>query len=394
MARVLLTQPDGAVVRHLVTFGTMTTDLLALPDWLERLGGTPIARESAGVYWRPVFNLLAGDGRARILVTPQPMKAAPGRKTALKDAAWPADRLRHGLPRASFIPPVLIRALRELTRYRKTRVQQRADEVNRVQKPLEGANLKLAAVATAVLGVSGRAMLTAILDGEADPEVLAALAKGRPRAKGPALRHALDGRVKPHHRVRPGPLLAPIEFLAESIARLTAEIARCPVPVADAAALLATIPGIGAVAAAALVAEIGVDRGRFPSAKHLASWAGVRPDARERGGKRRSRRTGEGNVWLRGLLGEVARSAARSKGTYLHARYHRLARRRGKHEAAVAVAHTPLVMISHVLTARRPHAELGADSFDRLDAARLERHHGRRLEHLGFTVTLTPKQAA
>lgn len=394
VACVLLTRPDGTVERHLATFGTMTADLLALGDWLAGWGVTHIALESTGVYWRPVFNLLEGDGRTLILVNPQHMKAVPGRKTDLKDAEWLADLLRHGLLTASFIPPAPIRALRELTRYRKTLVQQRADEVNRVQKALEGANLKLAAVATDVLGVSGRAMLMAILGGEADPEALAELARGRLRAKLPALRQALDGRVQPHHRVLLGQLLAHIEFLDESIAQLTGEIEHSLVPFEQAAALLATIPGIGAVAAAAIVAEIGVDMDRFPSAKHLASWAGVCPETRESGGKRQSSRTGKGNVWLRGMLGEVAWSAARSKGTYLHAQYHRLARRRGKHKAAMAVAHTLLVMIYHVLKQQRPYDELGADYFDRLDAARLERHHVRRLEQLGFTVTLSPKEAA
>jgi transposase len=393
VACVLLTHPDGTVERQLATFGTMTVDLLALHDWLERWAVTHIALESTGVYWRPVFNLLEGDGRTLILVNPQHMKAVPGRKTDLKDAEWLADLLRHGLLKASFIPPAPIRELRELTRYRKTLVQQRADEVNRVQKLLEGANLKLAAVATDVLGVSGRAMLTAILDGEADPTVLAELARGRLRAKLPALRQALDGRVKPHHRVLLGQLLAHIAFLEESITQLTEEIGRCLAPFEEAATVLATIPGIGAVAAAAIVAEIGVDMSRFPSAKHLASWAGVCPDTRESGGKRQSSRTGQGNVWLRGMLGEVAWSAARSKGTYLHAQYHRLARRRGKHKAVMAVAHTLLVMIYHVLKTGRPYDELGADYFDRLDAARLERHHVRRLEQLGFTVTLTPTAA-
>jgi transposase len=393
VACVLLTAPDGTVTRHLATFGTMTADLLALHDWLARLGVTHIALESTGVYWRPVFNLLEGDGRTLILINPQHMRAVPGRKTDLKDAEWLADLLRHGLLKASFIPPAPIRALRELTRYRKTLVQQRADEVNRVQKTLEGANIKLAAVATDVLGASGRAMLTALLGGEAAPEVLAELAKGRLRAKLPALRQALDGRVKPHHRVLLGQLLAHIEFLEGSIAQLTEEIERALTPFEDAATLLATIPGIGAVAAAAIVAEIGVDMGRFPSAKHLASWAGVCPETRESGGKRQSSRTGKGNVWLRGMLGEVAWSAARSKGTYLHAQYHRLARRRGKHKAVMAVAHTLLVMIYHVLKTGRAYHELGADYFDRLDAARLERHHVRRLEQLGFAVTLTPKAA-
>jgi transposase len=394
VACVLLTHPDGTVERHGCTFGTMTVDLLALHDWLERLGVTHLALESTGVYWRPVFNLLEAEGRTLLLVNPQHLKAVPGRKTDVRDAEWLADLLRHGLLRPSFIPPAPIRDLREVTRYRKTLVQQRAEEVQRVQKLLEGANLKLAAVATDVLGVSGRAMLTAILEGAADPAALAELAKGRLRAKLPALRQALDGRVKPHHRVLLGELLAHIEYLEEAISRLSTEIDRALVPFDEAVALLETIPGIGAVAAATIVSEIGVDMSRFPSAKHLASWAGVCPGNKQSGGKRLSGRTTKGNVWLRAMLGEIAWSAARTKGPYLHAQYHRLARRRGKPKAVMAVAHSLVVIIYHVLRDGHPYEELGADYFDRRDAARVERHHVHRLEQLGYTVTLTPKQAA
>jgi transposase len=249
-------------------------------------------------------------------------------------------------------------------------------------------------VASDVLGSSGRAMLAAILAGEADPELLAELAKGRLRAKLPALRQALDGRVRPHHRVLLGRLLAHIEFLEESIAEVQAEIERALAPFGAAAALLQTIPGVEAVTAAAIVAEIGDDMGRFPTAKHLASWAGLCPGNRQSGGKRLGSRTTAGNVWLRAMLGEVAWGIARAKGSYLHAQFHRLARRRGKHKAAVAVMHSVLVISYHILKTGRPYEDLGPDYFDRLEADRLERHHVRRLEQLGYTVTLTPKAEA
>jgi transposase len=321
VACVLLTQPDGTVQRRVSTFGTMTADLLALHDWLGGLGVTHIAMESTGVYWRPIYNLLEDEGRAILLVNPQHMRAVPGRKTDVQDSEWLADLLRHGLLAGSFIPPTPVRELRELTRYRKTLVQQRAEEVNRVQKVLEGANLKLAAVATDVLGVSGRAMLTALLAGQEDPQALAELARGRLRAKLPELRRALEGRVRPHHRVLLAQLLAHIEFLEGAIAELQAEIERALAPFDEAVELLQTIPGVGPVAAAAIVAEIGVDMGRFPSAKHLASWAGVCPGNKQSGGKRLGGKTTKGNVWLRAMLGEVAWSIARSKGSYLHAQY-------------------------------------------------------------------------
>ena len=394
VACVLLTQPDGTVQRKTSTFGTMTADLLALHDWLASHGITHIAMESTGVYWRPVYNLLEDEGRTILLVNPQHMRAVPGRKTDVKDSEWLADLLRHGLLTGSFIPPAPIRELRELTRYRKTLVQQRAQEVNRVQKTLEGANVKLAAVATDVLGVSGRAMLAALLDGQDDPEALAELARGRLRAKLPELRQALQGRVKPHHRILLAQMLAHIDFLEAAIADLHAEIEQALCPFDEAVELLQTIPGIGPVAAAAIVAEIGVDMSRFPSARHLASWAGVCPGNKQSGGKRLSGRTTQGNVWLRGMLGEVAWSIARSKGTYLHAQYHRLARRRGKHKAALAVAHSVLVIIYHLLRDQRPYADLGPDYFDRLDTARIQRHHVHRLEQLGYTVTLQPTEAA
>lgn len=394
VACVLLTGPDGAVTRQRATFGTTTADLLALADWLAGWGVTHIALESTGIYWRPVYNLLEGEGRVLLLVNPQHLARVPGRKTDVADAEWLAELLRHGLLRASFVPPAPIRDLRDLTRYRKTLVQQRAEEVNRLHKLLETANLKLASVASDVAGASGRAMLAAILGGEADPAVLAELAKGRLRAKLPLLRRALDGRVKPHQRVLLGQLLAHIEFLEDSIAEVQAGVERGLPPFEAAVELLQTIPGVGATAAATIVAEVGVDMDRFPTAKHLASWAGLCPGNKQSGGRRLSGATTPGNRWLRGMLGEVAWAIARGKGSYLHAQYHRLARRRGKHKAAVAVAHSALVIIYHVLKTGQPYADLGPDHFDRLDADRLERHHVRHLERLGYTVTLSPKEAA
>ncbi|HUY99854.1 MAG TPA: IS110 family transposase [Thermomicrobiaceae bacterium] len=392
-ACVVVTRADGTVERRVRTFGTMTADLLGLRDWLRSLDVGQIALESTGVYWRPVFNILEAEGRTILLVNPQHMKAVPGRKTDVKDCEWLADLLRHGLLQPSFIPPAPVRALRELTRYRKSLVQQRTQEANRLQKVLEGANIKLAAVATDILGASGRAMLDALLGGQQDPAVLADLARGRLRAKLPALEQALTGRIQPSHRVVLRQILAHIDFLDGAIAQLHDEITAALAEWQEAIDLLQTIPGIGPVAAAAIVAEIGVDMHRFPSAKHLASWAGLCPGNKQSGGKRLSGKTTGGNVWLKGMLAEVAWANARSTRGYLGAQFRRLARRRGRYKALVAVAHSVLVIIYHVLRERRPYADLGADYFDQLDAQRLQQLHVRRLNALGFQVVLTPLPA-
>jgi transposase len=394
VACVALTGPAGVAEHRVRTFGTMTADLLALSDWLAGLGVTQIALESTGIYWRPVFNVLEDEERTITLVNPYHMRAVPGRKTDVKDSVWLAELLRHGLITPSFIPPAPIRELREVTRYRKALVQQRTQEVNRLHKTLESANLKLGAVATDILGKSGRAMLEALLGGEPEPAALADLARGRLREKLPALRRAFEGRVKPHHLVLIGQILAHIDFLDGVIAELHDQIERQLTPFADAVALLLTIPGIKEVAAAAIVSEIGADMGRFPSAKHLASWAGVCPGNRQSGGKRLSGKTTKGDPWLRGTLFEVAWANARSKTTYLGAQYRRLARRRGAQKALMAVAHSLIVIIYHVLVTRSPYHDLGPDYFDRLAAERIERHHVRRLEQLGYAVTLVPKEAA
>jgi transposase len=258
VACVLVTSSDGRVERTIRTFGTMTRDLLALSDWLDQFGVTHIVLESTGVYWRPVFNILE-EGRVIVLVNPQHLKTVPGRKTDVKDSEWLADLLRHGLLKPSFIPPAPVRELRELTRYRKTLVQARTDEINRLQKVLEGANLKLAVVVSDILGVSARAMLAGLLGGEQDSETLAELARGRLRTKLPALRRALEGRVKPHHLVLIGQTLAHIDFLEESIGQVQHAIEQRLGSFTEAVELLQTIPGVGEVVATALVAEIGTD---------------------------------------------------------------------------------------------------------------------------------------
>jgi transposase len=389
----LITTPDGQVQKQIRTFSTMTIDLLALADWLDTLAITHIALESTGVYWHPVFNLLE-ESHTILLVNPQHIKAVPGRKTDAKDSEWLADLLRHGLLQASFIPPQPIREIRTLTRYRKTLVQERAQEINRLQKVLEGANIKLAAVATDILGKSGREMLDALVTGEQNADTLAELARGKLRTKLPQLRQALDGRVHPSHRFLIQRILAHIDFLEESLALVQKEIEQALSPFEEAMTLIQGIVGIHETAAAAIVAEIGVDMSRFPSAKHLASWAGVCPGNKQSGGKRLSGKPTKGNPYLRAILAEVVWAISHTKGNYLSAQYHRLARRIGKKKAIVAVSHSVLVIIYHVLQEKKPYTDLGADYFDKLDTARIERHHIHRLEQLGYTVTLTPKQVA
>jgi transposase len=392
-ACVLITSEKGKAQKSVRTFRTVTEDLLALGDWLDSLGVTQVAMESTGVYWRPVFNVLE-EGREVTLVNAQHIKAVPGRKTDVRDSEWIADLLRHGLLRASFIPPAPIRELRELTRYRKTLIRERSQEVNRLHKVLEGANIKLGSVVTDVLGVSARRMLDAMLGGERDPEVLADLARASLRGKLPELRLALEGRVGRHHLVLVERILAHIDFVEESIQRLQDEVDRCLEPMREAMELLQTIPGVGETAAATIVAEIGTDMSRFPSAKHLASWAGVCPGNYESAGRRKSGRPTEGDPWLKAVLGEVAWAIARSKTpNYLTEQYRRLARRRGKYKAAVAVAHSVLVIAYHVLQDKRPYRDLGADYFDRLDTERIERHHVNRLKALGYEVELKPRAA-
>jgi transposase len=376
--------PDGQETR---TFSTMTVDLLGLSDWLLVCGCTHVAMESTGDYWKPVFNMLEGTFEV-LLVNAQHVKAVPGRKTDVKDAAWLAELLQHGLLRASFIPPVAQRELRDLTRYRSTFIRERTTLVNRVQKLLEDANIKLAAVASDIMGVSGRAMLAALLAGHADPHALADLAKGRLRSKRDQLAKALDGRVKPHHRFVLTELLCQIDSLDETIARFDTEIQEISTPFEAAIGLLDTLPGVARPTAEMIVAEIGTDMSRFPSADHLASWAGVSPGNHESAGKRTSGKTRKGNRFLRTVLVQAAHAAARTKSTYLSAQYRRLAARRGKKRAIMAVAHSMLIMAYYMIQRQEPYREAGADFFDRLQPEDTARRLVKRLEHLGYCVTL------
>lgn len=385
---------DGKVRHQTRTYGTMTEQVLELGDWLEAEGVTHLAMESTGVYWKPVWNLL--EERFQILlVNAQHIKHVPGRKTDVKDSEWIAQLLQCGLLRGSFVPPPPQRDLRELTRQRRQLVQAKAAVANRIQKVLEDANIKLGSVATDVLGVSGRDMLRALIAGETDPVKLAELARRKLRAKIPALRLALQGRVTEHHRFLLGLLLDELTHLERLIERLTARITEVlPAPFAEAGRRLATIPGLDVRAAENILAEIGVDMEVFPTAAHLASWTGMCSGQRESAGKRQSGRTRKGNQWLRTTLVQVAWAASHTKHTYLSSQYRRLAARRGKKRALVAVGHTILVMIYHLLQNGTSYSELGADYFDRLDTDRLTRTLVRRLERLGHEVVLKSKEPA
>jgi len=375
------------------TFSTMTRDLLALSDWLAEHGVTHVAMESTGVYWKPVFNILEGRFQV-LLVNAEHIKQVPGRKTDVKDCQWIAQLLQHGLLKASFVPPAPIRELRDLTRQRTQLVAEKASAANRIQKVLEDANIKLAGVATDVLGTSGRAMLEALIAGVSDPEQLADLARMRLRAKIPELRLALQGRVTEHHRFLLRMHLDHIVHLEELIGRLSGRIEEVMAPFAEAATRLATIPGVSQRVAETVVAEIGPRMEQFPTAGHLASWAGLSPGNNQSGGKRRSGHTTHGKRWLRQMLVQAAWAASRTKGTYLAAQYRRLVKRRGAKRALVAVGHTLLVMIYQVLKKGTVYAELGADFLERLEPERLTRQLVKRLEALGHKVTLEPCPAA
>jgi transposase len=383
----------GKVAEEVRTFSTMTADLLALSDWLAEHGVTHVAMESTGVYWKPVFNILEGRV-AVILVNAEHIKQVPGRKTDVKDCQWIAQLLQHGLLKASFVPPAPIRELRDLTRQRTQLIQERTAAANRIQKVLEDANVKLAGVATDVLGVSGRDMLEALIAGETDPAKLADLARKRLRGKIPALRLALQGRVTGHHRFLLRMHLDHVTHLEELVGRLGARIEGALAPFAEAEERLQTIPGVSQRVAETVLAEVGPRMEQFPSADHLASWAGMCPGNNESAGKRRSGRVTKGNRWLKRILVQAAWAASHTKGTYLAAQYRRLAKRRGCKRALVAVGHTLLVIIYHVLKRGTTYAELGADFLERLEPARLTRQLVKRLEALGHKVTLEPRPAA
>ena len=407
------------------TFDTMTPDLLKLHDWLCEWELTHVSMESTGDYWKPVFNILE-DSFEVWLVNAQHVKHVSGRKTDVKDSEWLAELMLHGLLKPSFIPPLPQRALRELTRYRTRLVQERARIINRVQKLLEGANIKLSSVATNIMGVSARAMLAEIVAGQTDAELMADLARGRMRNKIPELEKALTGIVQPHHRFVLAQQLEHIDFLDEKVEALSLRIEKqlesmswpdepaepdagegpeeeppvaaeseLPLTWNTAVALLDTIPGVNRRIAEVMLAEMGLDMSRFPTANHLASWAGLAPGNHQSGGKRYSGRTTKGNKPLGSIMVQGAWSATRTKGTFLKARYHRLAARRGKKRAIVAVAHSMLVSAWHMLTYQQPYQELGGDYFDQRKKETKVSYLVRRLEKLtGGSVSIELQPAA
>lgn len=387
VACMLVTEAGKAVRKEVRTFPTMSADLLDLADWLRECGCTHVAMESTGVYWRPIYNLLE-DEFTLLVVNAQHIKAVPGRKTDVADSEWIADLLRHGLLRASFIPPRPQRELRELTRYRTSLRYERVAEVNRLQKILEGANIKLASVVSDITGKSGHAMLLALVAGTTDTTALAQLARGTLRGKIPELERALAGQFSAHQQFIVAHQLAHIDALDQLLDEISVEITARLAIATEEVTLLQSLPGIGQRTAEVVLAEIGTDMSRFPSAGHLASWVGLCPGNQESAGKRQSGRTRKGSPWLRAALVEAAQSAGRMKqSTYISAQYRRLAARRGAKRAAVAAAHSLIVMIYHMLSRHEPYHDLGGDYFEERERHERERRLARHLESLGYTVT-------
>ncbi len=392
VACVIVQGAKGKSQKTIRTFGTMTDDLLALGDWLAQQEVTHVAMESTGVYWQPIWNLLE-ERFTLLLVNAHHIKQVPGRKTDVGDCEWIADLLRHGLLKGSFVPDRTQRELRGLTRYRTALMQERAAEVNRLQKTLEGANIKLAAVATDVLGKSGRQILEALVAGATEAGDLAQLAKGRMRDKIPQLERALTGSFRPHQQFMVARHLAFIDAMDEIVAQVSAEIAERLRPAEADVELLDAITGIGRPTAEVWLAEVGSDLERFPTHGHLASWAGMCPGNNESAGKRKSGKTRKGNPALRTALVVAAQAAARKRDSYLSAQFRRLAARRGPKKAIVALAHSLLVIAYHVLKRRVNFMDLGPTYFDERNRMSVQRQLVRRLERLGYKVALEPLPA-
>lgn len=388
VACVRVPDPAGGRQQVIQTFGTTTGALLALREWLAGYGVTVVGMESTGVYWKPVYYVLE-DAVACQLFNARHLRNVPGRKTDVADAAWIGQLVEHGMVRPSFVPPKPIRELRNLTRYRTAQVEERTREAQRLDKVLQDAGIKLSSVASEVLGVSGRAMLEALVAGTREPAVLAELAKGALRKKLPQLRAALEGRFGAHHALLVGAILTKLDFLEETIAALSAEIGKAIRPYAAEVALLRTMPGVDQRTAEGLVAEIGVDMTRFETAERLASWTGMCPGNNESAGKRGRGTTRKGSKWLRGYLRQSAKAAARAKETYLAAQYARLRGRVGAAKATVAVGHSMIVSLFHMLSRHEAYRDLGPDYFTRRHS---RDHHARRLarqlQTLGYKVTL------
>ena len=398
VACVRTPRPGGrGRVKTTRTFTTFTSSLESMIEWFGEQAVTAIVMEATGSYWKPVWYLLEEHTDWELmLVNAHHVKILPGRKSDVLDAEWLAELLEHGLLRGSFVPPAAIRELRDLTRYRKRMIQAHTSECQRIQKTLEDAGIKLDSVASDVLGVSGRAMLSALVAGERDPVVLAEMARGPLRRKIPALRHALRGRFSEHHALLIGLALDHTAHLETTITRLeeridvlfTTHTSEDGVPFTRARDRLDTITGVGKRAAETIIAEIGADMNRFPTAAHLASWAGLAPGNNITGGKRRSGKTTRGDVWLVEVLTQCAWAAARTHDTYLAAQFWRLARRSGKKKAAIAVAHSILVICWHLLTNDCDYDDLGGDYFTRRNTDRQRDRLVNQLHNLGYRVTL------
>lgn len=386
-ACVRLLDERGELTSEVRSFSTMTADLLSLGDWLAELGVTHVAMESTGVYWKPVWNLLE-DRFTLLLVNARHIKNVPGRKTDVIDCQWIAQLLQFGLLRGSFVPPVMIREARDLTRHRTQLVAEKTRVANRIQKILEDANIKLASVATDVLGKSCRAMLGAMVAGESDPKVLSELALGKLKSKHQALIASLTGKVKDHHRFLLTLLLDHLASLEQLIARLEARIDQLMSPLNEKIKRLDDVPGIDVRSAQSILAEIGDDMSRFGDSAHLCSWAGMCPGNHQSAGKRKKGTTNPGNRWLRATLVQCAWAASHAKNKYLSSQFRRLVTRRGKKKALVAVGHSILSIVYEMLEHGSPYKDLGAEWFDRQEPLRLQRHLVKRLESLGFKVSL------
>lgn len=380
-------EESGRVYQETRHFGTFTRDLLEMSDWMSGGGVTHVAMESTGVYWKPIYNILEGSFEV-LLVNARHVKQVPGRKTDIKDCQWLAQLLQHGLLRGSFIPSRPIRQLRDLTRHRAQLVAEKTRVVNRIHKILEDANIKLGSVATDILGVSGRAMIQDLIAGQSDPTQLAGRARQRLQQKIPELTLALEGRVTEHHRFLLQLLWDQLIHLESLIERVENKIGEQMAPFREAVARVDEIPGIDRTVAESVIAEIGNDMGQYPTHKHLASWAGLCPGNNESAGKHKSGKTTKGSRWLRQSLVQAAWAASHAKKSYFYVQYSRLVRRRGRKRALVAVAHSLLVTIYHVLKHNKPYSDLGPDYYDKLNYKSLTRHLVKRLESLGHKVVL------
>ncbi|MCZ8515491.1 IS110 family transposase [Paenibacillus filicis] len=382
--------PQGKEIR---TFATMTRNLIELVDWVKQNRCTHVAMESTGDYWKPIYNLLELEDLKPMVVNAQHIKSVPGRKTDVKDAEWIAKLVRHGLVQGSYIPNRDQREMREIIRYRRSIIEERTREVNRLQKVLEGGNIKLSSVASNVIGVSGRNMLEAMINGETDASVLADFAQKKLKLKKEQLKLALEGRLGAHQLLMIEKQLAHIDYVNELITELDTEIDKRMAPFAEDLKLLDSIPGVGKRTAEQILAEIGTDMARFPTPGHLCSWAGMTPGHDESAGKKKSAKTRKGNKKLRSALTEAARAVARKKNSYLSAQYHRIAARRGKNRAAIAVGHTILTIVHILLTRRQEYLELGFDYFDQRKKEILIKHSIKRLESLGLQVNIQDQTA-